>query len=1034
MKEILEFTNEKKYLIKLSLTIMAITGLIFVLFYFISSGVSINRILGFYDSVISEGNYFVKRNEADVGIINVQSYPTINGNWTVRFNTTGTADLSIKAVNGTEFGKDLEFLELKCEDTILTTELTNGVVFVEKYSCDEIGYETSKVLTGGIHTVQFVFGFDVEDAYNQVEIYPFIDSFEDNTEWDNFTESSGSSWLNSNNGDCGIGSCAHGSYCACAESGAGDTLEKTTGVNLASYDDCILYWSQFIDSALDMDPPSKTDYFKVDVWTSGDTWQNIVACDNDAECTEDAWDARSYDIDAGVGLLDDFKVKFYFESGPQEEVGVDKINITCTYTPNYAPIYSDNKTSVPNGTAYSPTTNYGFQINWTDPEKSIANATFWSDFNSTGNITVYNFTKDIFYINFTDIPAGTYYYKWYGNDTAGNENATDNMSYTIVRAGINIDMWLNGTQNSDTSITWPVDANATCKINISSQNIFNLTRNGTIVGNQVNQKTEYIGDLKASVWNFTCNYSQTQNYSEFTRTQHLTINKAPTRIRLYLNDTESNQTLTYGDFSNITASINVSTLFVEEYRNDTLVNNDTDRVENITDVSWFANGTYNITVHYPGSENYSSFTNASWIFVNKAPTNTTLYLNGTWGNKSYSKYDIANFTVTVNTTYDVTVKLDSNYTGWIIQQDTDSTLENFTNLSTTGTWWNMTGYFEGDENFTSSFETWYFNVTIAYGRLVVNISDPYYKTYTESNPLQVGQYTTFWINATINCVGKAGATCDEVNGTARYNGTIGTAEPNHTINVTEGGIPFYVIEEPLEKEAETQNSEKDYISQEIDTQEMQAQQSQDPNFIGQFIESWAVEIIQQEADNDEDGLPDVYTNITPVNSTFLEIYVNQTTTAGGYEWKVAICNISGIGEIGLWSYNPSLEVWTYVGRANFNKLTNIGMPSGWCEETGGYGLAAVGVGISGDRRYGLNFTRDDKRLRIYTGSSSEVVGIAQIATPFYPNRRNICRDAAGITHVAWLSSANTIQYANSSAGWNSDPMTSGGNTRYHPST
>lgn len=34
-------------------------------------------------------------------IINVQSYPTVGGNWTVRFNTTGKANLAITAVNGT---------------------------------------------------------------------------------------------------------------------------------------------------------------------------------------------------------------------------------------------------------------------------------------------------------------------------------------------------------------------------------------------------------------------------------------------------------------------------------------------------------------------------------------------------------------------------------------------------------------------------------------------------------------------------------------------------------------------------------------------------------------------------------------------------------------------------------------------------------------------------------------------------------------------------------------------------------------------
>ncbi|HUL51699.1 MAG TPA: LamG domain-containing protein, partial [Verrucomicrobiae bacterium] len=55
--------------------------------------------------------------EAQITIINVQSYPVVGGNWTVMFTTNGTADLNITAINGTTFGEippaDLQFLELK---------------------------------------------------------------------------------------------------------------------------------------------------------------------------------------------------------------------------------------------------------------------------------------------------------------------------------------------------------------------------------------------------------------------------------------------------------------------------------------------------------------------------------------------------------------------------------------------------------------------------------------------------------------------------------------------------------------------------------------------------------------------------------------------------------------------------------------------------------------------------------------------------------------------------------------------------------
>lgn len=66
--------------------------------------------------------------EISITILNVQSYPTVGGNWTVMFNTTGEADLIIKAINETTFEEipanlstedDLTFLEVTCNGSTL---------------------------------------------------------------------------------------------------------------------------------------------------------------------------------------------------------------------------------------------------------------------------------------------------------------------------------------------------------------------------------------------------------------------------------------------------------------------------------------------------------------------------------------------------------------------------------------------------------------------------------------------------------------------------------------------------------------------------------------------------------------------------------------------------------------------------------------------------------------------------------------------------------------------------------------------------
>jgi len=109
--------------------------------------------------------------EANITIINTQSYPRVGGKWEVRFTTEGTANSTIKAVNGTTLSNvnddnDLKFLEVKCGNDVLNYSWINNSVFIQDYECNETGYETSKVLTSGKHTLQFRFGDDTAYANN----------------------------------------------------------------------------------------------------------------------------------------------------------------------------------------------------------------------------------------------------------------------------------------------------------------------------------------------------------------------------------------------------------------------------------------------------------------------------------------------------------------------------------------------------------------------------------------------------------------------------------------------------------------------------------------------------------------------------------------------------------------------------------------------------------------------------------------------------------------------------------------------------
>jgi parallel beta-helix repeat protein len=107
---------------------------------------------------------------AYITIINVQSYPTVGGEWIVEFNTTGVANLTISASNGTTYGTsppyDLEWLSLKCGMDDVPVTFDGNSVYSENWNCSNSGYQTVRALTEGAHTQRFVFGDDVQYAHN----------------------------------------------------------------------------------------------------------------------------------------------------------------------------------------------------------------------------------------------------------------------------------------------------------------------------------------------------------------------------------------------------------------------------------------------------------------------------------------------------------------------------------------------------------------------------------------------------------------------------------------------------------------------------------------------------------------------------------------------------------------------------------------------------------------------------------------------------------------------------------------------------
>jgi len=113
----------------------------------------------------------------------------------------------------------------------------------------------------------------------------------------------------------------------------------------------------------------------------------------------------------------------------------------------------------------------------------------------------------------------------------------------------------------------------------------------------------------------------------FLGSEQINNNTNGTSIQLWLNNFQSNITFIYGSALNSTAAINVTGLFVELYKNGTLIANGTTTATDIT--QWDA-GYYNITAYYPGNASFSASSTTWWANITKATPTCNLTSSSDW--------------------------------------------------------------------------------------------------------------------------------------------------------------------------------------------------------------------------------------------------------------------------------------------------------------------------------------------------------------------------------------------------------------------
>ncbi len=298
------------------------------------------------------------------------------------------------------------------------------------------------------------------------------------------------------------------------------------------------------------------------------------------------------------------------------------------FTITQRPRFNSASTSVANNTFYAPNRNYGFQINWTDDFG--VNTVFLENNFTTQNSTLINSSAScsgtaidkICTVNFTDLKADGYQYRWIANDTNNTFNFTSTAVYSVAKTATLIRLFLNGTEgnkNYDKNNA----GNFTSTINVTGKAIF-MTSNMTGFGTPNTTTTIYntTNLAQAGTFNMTAWFDGDDNYTSFSQTWFATVLQSDSEPPRWNNTQDNSSYKVYRGYT-----INISTVWTD----------------NVTvDVSWLSTNETGSFVNYTGSPyqprglNSAGPSLVNWTWQNSSgkprPIGWIIYANDTSNN------------------------------------------------------------------------------------------------------------------------------------------------------------------------------------------------------------------------------------------------------------------------------------------------------------------------------------------------------------------------------------------------------------------
>ncbi len=324
---------------------------------------------------------------------------------------------------------------------------------------------------------------------------------------------------------------------------------------------------------------------------------------------------------------DDFPSDYDFQISTKDVNNVyNSNNVTVTVSDQTAPTWSGNTTTPSSPTQYVFNKSYTFNITWNDNIDIDRPIFEWNGATNYTNSTtpeVNDLGSGSYGIVITDLQQDNYTYRWFANDTSGQENVTDSFEFNVTKADNPMNIYINGNLNQN--------------VNVNDGQIVNVTADGGNPqlfkdGSAVSE--QYIDILPIGSYDFKVNSSGNRNYSINSTgiTKTLNVIYPPPRYSLSTDIPSTWSNNTYAIFnatwSDDYDSNGYDTAFIELNHTGTLMNYTMSRISGTNTSTYQLNITQPMTLRWKiyanNSQNTWNSTSRTNSTINKITPTITL--------------------------------------------------------------------------------------------------------------------------------------------------------------------------------------------------------------------------------------------------------------------------------------------------------------------------------------------------------------------------------------------------------------------------